>query len=106
MARPIKSSISSWPTRLVLGGAGTVGAALTGHDALALSTLLVTALTVTGGLLLGKRRDDLFGKIATSGKVDSGVLREINIRDAILSGRLSSEDTVRLLRADLDGGEP
>jgi hypothetical protein len=79
--------------------AGTAGASLTGHQVIAASAFVVTVLTVIGELWIGKRRDDVFSEIAMNPDADPLVLRELTIHEAVRAGLLSSEDTVRLLRA-------
>lgn len=88
----------------LLGGAlATTGASLSGHQIIAMSTLLVTAAIVGAEQWIAKRRDDAFNKVATQPKADPAVLHALTVHEAVRSGRLSSEDTVRLLRPEPDG---
>jgi hypothetical protein len=87
----------------LLGGAlGTTGASLSGHQIVAIGTLLVTAAIIGAELWIAKRRDDVFSKIAMKPKVDPAVLRALTVHEAVRSGLLSSEDTVRILRPEPD----
>lgn len=88
----------------LLGGTlGAAGASLSGHQLIAISTLLVTASIVVWELWIAKRRDDLFSKIAMQYEVDPAVLHALTVHEAVRSGFLTSEDTVRLLKAEPDG---
>jgi hypothetical protein len=85
----------------LLGGAlGSTGASLGGHQIIAISTLLVTAAIIAADLWIGKRRDDVFKKVVMQPEVNPAVLRALTVHEAVRSGLLSSEDTVRLLRGD------
>jgi len=87
----------------ILGGAlGTTGASLSGHQLVAMSTLLVTGVIIAGELWITKRRDDLFNKVVLQREVDPAVLRALTVHEAVRSGLLSSRDTVRLLQAAPD----
>lgn len=87
----------------LFGGAlGTTGAALAGHQVVAVGTLLVTAVIIIAELWIAKRRDDVFSKVAQRRDADPAVLRVLIVHQAVRSGRLSSGDTVRLLRAEPD----
>jgi hypothetical protein len=88
----------------LLGGAlGASGASLSGHQIVAVSTLLVTAAIIAAETWIAKRRDDAFNKVVMQREVDLAVLRALTVHEAVRSGLLSSEDTVRLLRAEPDG---
>jgi hypothetical protein len=85
----------------LLGGAlGATGASLSGHQIIAISTLLVTAAIIALELWIAKRRDDVFSKVVMRREVDPDVLRALTVHEAVRRGLLSSEDTVRLLRAE------
>lgn len=88
----------------LLGGTlGTTGASLSGHQLIAISTLLVTASIIVCELWIAKRRDDLFNKVAMQREVDPAVLHALTVHEAVRSGFLTSKDTVRLLKAEPDG---
>lgn len=87
---------------LLSGALGTTGASLTGHQIIAIATLAVTVIAVAGEQWIAKRRDDLFRRMADDRAADPAVLRALTIHEAVRSGLLSSEDTVRLLRDDRD----
>ena len=53
----------------------------------------------------GTRRDDVFSKVVMRREVDPAVLRALTVHEAVRSGLLSSEDTVRLLHAEPPRGE-
>jgi hypothetical protein len=76
---------------------------LTTHQIIAISTLLVTAAIIALELWISKRRDDVFSKVVIRRGVDPAVLHALTVHEAVRSGRLSSEDTVRLLHAEPDG---
>jgi hypothetical protein len=83
----------------LLGGAlGATGASLSGHQIIAISTLLVTAAIIAFELWIAKRRDDVFRKVVMRREVDPAVLRALTVHEAVRSGLLSSEDAMRLLR--------
>jgi hypothetical protein len=79
---------------------GITGASLSGHQIIAISTLLVTAVVVAAELWIAKRRDDLVGKIVRRRDVDPAVVHALIVYEAVRNGSLSSEDTVRLLRPE------
>jgi hypothetical protein len=85
---------------LLSGALGATGASLSGHQIIAISTLLVTAAIIALELWIAKRRDDVFSKVVTRREVDPAVLRALTVHEAVRRGLLSSEDTVRLLRAE------
>jgi hypothetical protein len=68
----------------------------------------LTGITVIGELWTAKRRDDVFSRIAGQPDADIELLRQVTIHEAVRAGRLSSEDTVRLLRGTPDevGDQP
>ena len=84
------------------GLASAAGASLAGYPRAAAGAIVLaalTGLTVIGELWIVKRRDDVFSKIASQPHTDIEVLRQVTIHEAVRAGRLSSEDTVRLLRS-------
>jgi hypothetical protein len=98
LIRPVMRCVT-----LVGGALGTTGASLSGHQLVAISTLLVTAAIIVLELWIAKRRDDVFSKVATKAEADVAVLRAITVHEAVRSGLLSSEDTVRILRTAPNG---
>jgi hypothetical protein len=95
--RPLRGSVLRGVT-LVGGVLGTTGASLSGHQIIAISTLLVTAAIIAVELWIAKRRDDLFGKLVSRSDVDPDVLRAVIVHEAVRSGLLSSQDAAKLLR--------
>jgi len=86
---------------MFLGGTvGAVGAWLTGHNVIAVSALLVTAVLSAAELWIAKRRDDLFRTVVTQRRPDPDVLRALTTHEAVRSRLLSSEDAARLLRVE------
>src|SRR5690348_18369815 len=84
------------------GLASAAGASLAGYPRAAAGAIVLaalTGLTIIGELWIVKRRDDVFSKIASQPHTDIEVLRQVTIHEAVRAGRLSSEDTVRLLRS-------
>lgn len=88
---------------LLSGALGMTGASLSGHQIIAITTLAVTSVAIAGEQWIAKRRDDLFSRIAGERAADPALLRALTVHEAVRSGLLSSEDTVRLLRDD--GGD-
>lgn len=83
----------------VVGGVlGMTGASLSGHQIIAISTLLVTTAIIAVELWIAKRRDDLFSKLVSRRDVDPDILRALTVHEAVRSGILSSEDAAELLR--------
>ena len=83
------------------GAGGAFAASAAGRNDIAIGLLALTALTLAGHLTAAVLRDQRFGKIASEPKADPGVLRELNIREAIRSGQLSSRDAAIVLIKDL-----
>ena len=79
------------------GAGGAFAASAAGRNDIATGLLALTALTLAGHLTAAVLRDQRFGKIASEPKADPGVLRELNIREAIRSGQLSSKDAANVL---------
>jgi len=85
----------------IFGGAsGAVSASLARHEGIAVGTLVTAVAAIAGNLWIAKRRDDLFRNVAAKSEADPAILRELTIHEAVRAGLLSSEDTVRLLRAE------
>jgi hypothetical protein len=82
------------------GVLGTTGASLSGHQVIAISTLLVAAAIIAWEQWIAKRRDDLFGRLVSRRDIDPDILRALTVHEAVRSGLLSSEDAARLLRGE------
>jgi hypothetical protein len=72
-----------------------------GRSDIAIGLLALTALALAGDHAAAMLRDRPFRKIAGKEKPDPEVLRELNIREAIRSGQLSSEDAASVLARTL-----
>lgn len=83
------------------GAVGAAGASAAGRSDIAIGLLALTALALAGDLAAAMLRDRAFRKIASKDKPDPEVLRELNIREAIRSGQLSSEDAASVLARTL-----
>jgi hypothetical protein len=82
----------------VISGAGSaLGASAAGHDNIAIGVLVLTGLALLGDLLAAILRDHTFKRIAFESNPDARVLRELNIREAIRTGQLTSHDAANLL---------
>lgn len=79
------------------GAVGAAGASAAGRSDIAIGLLALTVLAFAGDLAAAMLRDRAFRKIASKDKPDLEVLRELNIREAIRSGQLSSEDAASVL---------
>jgi hypothetical protein len=88
---------------LVGGALGTTCAYLSGHQIIAIGTLLVPAAIIAFDLWIAKRRDDAFSEAAARNGVDLAVLHALTVHEAVRSGLLSSADTVRILRTEPHG---
>jgi hypothetical protein len=103
--QPCQGHQTGRPILRVIGTAsGTVsafGASLAGRNDIAIGLLTLTALALVGDLTAAMLRDRAFRKIASEGNAAPGVLRELNIREAIRSGQLSSEGAAIVLVGDL-----
>jgi hypothetical protein len=103
--QPCQGQQTTRPILRVIGTAsGTVsafGASLAGRDDIAIGLLTLIALALVGDLTAAMLRDRAFRKIASEGNAVPEVLRELNIREAIRSGQLSSEDAAIVLVGDL-----
>jgi hypothetical protein len=82
---------------IITSAGSALGASAAGQVDIAVGVLALTALALAGDLLAAALRDETFRRIATKPKPELGVLRELNIREAIRSGHLSSEDAANLL---------
>jgi hypothetical protein len=78
-----------------------LGASAAGQGNIAIGLLTLTTLALVGHLAAAMLRDQTFRKIASERKPDPRVLRELNIREAIRSGQLSSEDAASVLIRNL-----
>jgi hypothetical protein len=83
------------------GAVGATGASVAGRSDIAIGLLALTTLALAGDLAAAMLRDRAFRKIASKEKPDPEVLRELNIREAIRSGQLSSEDAASVLARTL-----
>jgi hypothetical protein len=95
-ARPILRVIGT-----TSGAGGALGASAAGRSDIAIGLLALTALALVGHLAATMLRDQRFGKIASERETDPRVLRELNIREAIRSGQLTSEDAASVLIGNL-----
>jgi hypothetical protein len=103
--RPRQGQQATWPILRVIGttsgAGGAFAASAAGRNDIAIGLLALTAFALAGHLAAAILRDQRFGKIASERKADPGVLRELNIREAIRRGQLSSEDAAIVLIGDL-----
>jgi hypothetical protein len=79
------------------GAVGAAGASVEGRSDIAIGLLALPSLALAGNFAAAMLRDRAFRKIASKEKPDPEVLREFNIREAIRSGQLSSEDAASVL---------
>jgi hypothetical protein len=100
-ARPILRVIGT-----ASGAVSAVGTSLAGRNNIAIGLLALTALALAGDLAAAMLRDRAFRKIASKGNADLEVLRELNIREAIRSGQLSSEGAASVLARKVPIGQP
>jgi hypothetical protein len=83
----------------IIGGVGgALGASVAGQGTIALGALVMTSLGLLLDLLSAMLRDRTFRWIATKPNPDARVLRELNIREAIRTGQLTSRDATSLLK--------
>jgi hypothetical protein len=82
---------------IITSTVGALGASAAGQVDMAVGVFALTALALIGDLLAAALRDQMFRRVATKPRPDPCVLRELNIREAIRSGQLSSGDTANLL---------
>jgi hypothetical protein len=103
--RPRLGQQAAWPILRVVGtisgAGGAPGASAAGRGDIAIGLLALAAFALVGHQVTAMLRDQRFGKIASDQKTDRGILRELNIHEAIRSGQLSSEDAAIVLSWDL-----
>ena len=93
MFRPILRIVG-----VIISGAGSaMGASVAGQGGIAIGVLALTGLALLGDLLAAMLRDHTFNRIAIDSNRDARVLRDLNIREAIRSGQLTSRDAASLL---------
>jgi hypothetical protein len=105
--RPRQARQATWPVPQAIGAASGTGGALVaaaaGHGDTAIGLLTLTVLALACHLTAAMLRDHAFRQDASKPEPNPEVLREHNIREAIRSGQLSSEDIARVLTRDLPG---
>lgn len=83
--------------RIIGATGGALGASVAGRDDIAIGLLGLTTLTLVIHLIAAILRDQRFEKIASKPRPNPQILRELNIREAIRSGQLSSGDAASVL---------